>query len=79
MSYLVDTNVLSELVRQRVDPHVADWVSKTAAPALSVLTEFAIGPTQLRRMNKFWPENAISRRNILYGGQASRCMVVGES
>ncbi len=40
MSYLVDTNVLSELRRKRPDPNVADWFAKRSATSLflSVLT-----------------------------------------
>ena len=40
MSYLVDTNVLSELVRPRADERVAEWVRSAPAAGLfvSVLT-----------------------------------------
>ena len=40
MSYLVDTNVISELRRKRPDPNVADWFTKRSASSLflSVLT-----------------------------------------
>lgn len=40
MSYLVDTNVLSELRRKRPDPHVVHWFSARPAGTLylSVLT-----------------------------------------
>ena len=40
MSYLVDTNVLSELRRKHPDPHVVAWFSERAAQSLflSVLT-----------------------------------------
>lgn len=40
MSYLIDTNVLSELRRKQPDPHVVAWFSERAAQSLflSVLT-----------------------------------------
>lgn len=38
MTYLVDTNVLSELARPGPDPGVVEWASRTQEMALSVIT-----------------------------------------
>ena len=36
MSYLLDTNVLSELVRKAPDPHVRQWIAQRPAETLMV-------------------------------------------
>lgn len=38
MSYLVDTNVLSELVRARPNPHVVAWAGSLDGMTISVVT-----------------------------------------
>lgn len=38
MTYLVDTNVLSELARPRVDVHVAEWARRVWRVSVSVVT-----------------------------------------
>ncbi len=38
MTFLVDTNVLSEILKREPDPRVADWFSKLDRVTLSVIT-----------------------------------------
>lgn len=68
MSYLIDTNVLSELKRKTPDPRVMDWFVRRSASALyvSVLTlgELRKGidgmPDERRRLNFLdWLENEV--------------------
>ncbi len=38
MTFLCDTNIISELVKRRPNPGVLDWAKKTSAISLSVVT-----------------------------------------
>ena len=55
MSYLIDTNAISELVRARPDRHVTDWFNRVAPESLhiSVLT---LG--ELRKCVESFPASA---------------------
>ena len=66
MSYLIDTNVISELVRSKPDAHVLDWFANTPDEALflSVLTLGVIrkgveklADTQRREKMRVWLEH----------------------
>ncbi|GAA3748949.1 hypothetical protein HDA32_001201 [Spinactinospora alkalitolerans] len=53
MSYLLDTNVVSELRKKRPDPHVADWIqtvpNNEIRVSVLVLGELRLGVEQKRR------------------------------
>lgn len=71
MSYLLDTNVLSELVRSKPNPGILQWVSALPEDALfvSVLTlgEIRYGIDKLSDLNKkeklrLWLEHELPQR-----------------
>jgi toxin FitB len=56
--YLVDTNVLSELMRARPDPLVAGWARGLASMTISVITleeiEFGLALRPSARLDRWW-------------------------
>ena len=69
MSYLLDTNVVSELVRPKPDPEVLDWFDRTPDDALhlSVLSLGEIrkgvetlGPSPRREALRVWLEQELT-------------------
>lgn len=64
---LVDTNVLSELARQRPDPNVLAWAEKTERYALSVITleelRFGVLATNSKRLRR-WLDDLVADATV---------------